>query len=132
MRWTTPPPRRPRGSSVQAAGIGGRAWSPSDRWEFDHVAGDLLVELGYKTDRSWSQLPAQAARVRHGTAAASFVTVTLRRAGQLLMEQGASVNVQLVIPQHGPRPQLMSPLGQTNDAPTTRPSCCSHCLFRIG
>ena len=67
----------------------GKSWSPSDRWEFDHVAGDLLVELGYEPDRSWSQLPARAARVRHGTAAArEFRDRGFRRAGQLLMERG--------------------------------------------
>lgn len=47
---------------VEPAGFFGRGgsgawrerWSDEDRSTFDAVAGDLLVELGYETDRNWA------------------------------------------------------------------------------
>lgn len=33
-----------------------QAWSPYQRWAFDHLAGELLVELGYEHDRSWARV----------------------------------------------------------------------------
>jgi LPS sulfotransferase NodH len=33
-------------------------WSLHDRWAFNRVAGELLVELGYEPDRGWTEVPA--------------------------------------------------------------------------
>ena len=60
---------------------GGRvgAWrerfSPYDRWLFDRVAGDLLLELGYEPNRTWVGVGAAGragARGRHFAARASY------------------------------------------------------------
>jgi hypothetical protein len=60
---------------------GGRAgawrerFSPYDRWLFDRVAGDLLVELGYEPNRGWVEVGTAGrarARGRHLAARASY------------------------------------------------------------
>ena len=49
--------------------------SPYDRWLFDRVAGELLVELGYESDRSWADVGTAGraqARGRHLAGRASY------------------------------------------------------------
>lgn len=43
-------------------------WSPVDQGQFDRVAGQLLVELGYEADREWWQRSLAARLLRPGAA----------------------------------------------------------------
>lgn len=57
------------------AGVWRERFSPYDRWLFDRVAGDLLVELGYEPDRSWVGVGAAGragARSRHAAARTAY------------------------------------------------------------
>jgi Sulfotransferase family len=70
------PPAEPEGF-VGGGGAGGWAerFSPYDRWLFDRVAGDLLLDLGYEPDRSWVGIGTAGraqARGRHLAARASY------------------------------------------------------------
>ena len=46
--------QEPDGFAGKATSGSWKQWTPSERYEFDEAAGDLLVELGYEPDRSWA------------------------------------------------------------------------------
>ncbi len=69
----------PRIATRQETDLLNETWperfSPYDRWLFDRVAGDLLVELGYELDRVWvggTGTSRALARSRHAAARASY------------------------------------------------------------
>lgn len=58
-------------------------WSVRDRLVFDAVAGDLLVELGYETDRDWAADRGPGLRYR----AEAFTLAALARASRRVARQ---------------------------------------------
>jgi Sulfotransferase family len=64
-------------------------WTPRDRWEFDRRAGDLLVELGYESDRSWARAgPLETSFYAGAAAARELRDKALRHAGGWLRDAG--------------------------------------------
>jgi hypothetical protein len=56
-------------------------WSTRDRLQFDAVAGDLLIALGYETDHRWAADPVRAHVYRVEAAAAAAVAKSTRWLG---------------------------------------------------
>jgi len=65
------PPEEPPGFyGTGAHGSWSHEWGKWDRWSFDSVAGDLLIDLGYENSHGWASVPPLLEHVyrssRHG------------------------------------------------------------------
>jgi Sulfotransferase family len=94
------PPTEPAGFYGSAAARGWRqTWAPRDRIDFNHVAGDLLRDLGYATDDDW--LAATRATRMTATAARRITDAGSRlgwRLHMMLGRRGLYVQVGRVDP----------------------------------
>ncbi len=75
--------REPEGFNRRGAVAGWTAeWSTRERLQFDAVAGDLLVALGYEPDHRWAAEPMRARVYRFEAAASAAVAKSTRWLGR--------------------------------------------------